>query len=318
MATLNWFTIVVLIAIITHQTTADKSQQCSYKGYALGGVLSKISKINNKTPPQFETTVLQTALDYFNKGSGVTAATLGAIDAVGDVLKAAPQMTAAIGCVTVALGFLNKSPSPQDILNKVTESVNMLTEEVNVMMDQMKDYADVRDLQLEKRLMNNEYKQLFDQWVQCSRKFTQEESENCQKAVEDQIRSSRYHFQPLHDKFGQKFNGKLVYNPNFNYRKSAGTWQWMNKHCGVKEYAGAECLSHYEAKRLEIGIIAFRDYATLHLLALKTLEASYKSHPINTDTLACKNYRRYLGDIKDRADMYVRYARWAYEWDYIR
>jgi len=76
--------------------TYSPKDACEYRGYAPGAVKS-VGKSSAKKPEEFETSMLQTGLDYFMQGSGVSAAALGVIDAVGDVMKAAPQLTAAIG-----------------------------------------------------------------------------------------------------------------------------------------------------------------------------------------------------------------------------
>ncbi|KAK3747982.1 hypothetical protein QZH41_019785, partial [Actinostola sp. cb2023] len=263
--------------------------------------------------------MLQTALGYFNAGSGVSAATIGMIDAVGDVLKVSPQLGAALGILTVGLGFLKKDPSPQDILDKAMSSVKLLSDEVNTMMDGMIDYVDAKDLQLERIVMDNHYNEIFDRWVNCAKELTAERANTCQQRAQNKISSARFHFQPfdeLFDKVNTNENRPL-YTPHFSYRASAGTWQWMKQHCGYDKHTRSECLSHEQVKRLEIGIIPFRDYASLHLLVLKTLQATYKGKS-NTDRLACGYYKRYLSTIARKADYYIRYAKWAYEWTYIR
>lgn len=186
------------------------------------------------------------------------------------------------------------------------------------MIDQLKDYVDAKDLEVQKLNMKNIYKELFQYWINCAKELTPANVNDCQRIAERNIQSARFHFQPLHEKFEQKTDkGKLVYNPQFNYRKSTGTWQWMDENCGLKKHANAKCLSHEDVKRLEVGILPFRDYATIHLLALKTVEATYEKNS-KTDTLACGYYKKYLTERRDKAAVYAGYARWAYEWDYIR
>jgi len=313
--------IVILAAsyLVLEAEGASLSKQCHYSGYVPGGAINKVGRTSVVKPAAFEENMLQTALGYFNDGSGVSAATLGVIDSVGDVLKVSPQLSAALGILTVGLGFLKNDPSPQDILDKAMSSVKLLSDEVNTMMDEMTDYVDAKDLEVERIVMDNHYNEIFDRWVNCAREITAEKANTCQQRAQNKISSARFHFQPFDELFEEKNTNenRPLYTPDFSYRASAGTWQWMKENCGYDKHARAECLSHEQVKRLEIGIIPFRDYASLHLLVLKTLEATYKSKS-NRDRVACGYYKRYLSTIASKADYYIRYAKWAYEWTYIR
>lgn len=315
----TWFLPVIAALLFCLPSEARGfSSQCSYKGYAPGAI-NKVQRSKAVKPAQFETSILQQTLAHMNAGGGVSAAAIGVVDAIGDGLSVSPQMTAALGVMAIGIGFLQESPSPQDILDRAHESVDMLSKEVNDMMDQMQDYADAKTLDLERNLMKANYRKLFDRWFGCAKEATIVMVNDCQRRAVEALRINRYQFQPLHSKFEEKTydyrnREKLAYSPNFAYRASAGTWQWMEKECGSR----MECLTHDEVKRIEIGIIPFRDYATLHLLALKTLTTSYAAQPINNEKVACRNYKRFLKETATKADMYARYAKWAYEWDYIR
>ncbi|KXJ19599.1 uncharacterized protein LOC110254369 [Exaiptasia diaphana] len=316
--------VLILMAILESAQSAPTiktSGHCEYRGY-VPGAINSVSRSRAVKPAKFESTILQQGLEYFNKGSGVTAATLGMIDAIGDVMKAAPQMSAAIGIITVGVGFFSKSPSPQDILDRAFESVKLLSEEVNVMMDQMQDYVDAKNIQTEKNIMSNNYRELFDKWSGCVREVNIPDTNDCQRRAVEALRTSRYHFQPLHKEFEKMKwhpdDGAVQsYNPNFRHRASGGWWQFLEKYCG-EGVRDLQCVTHNQVKLLEVGIIPFRDFASLHLLALKTLEASYRAQPINTDKQACAYYKRYVKELMEAADLYYRYARWSYEWTYIR
>jgi len=276
------------------------SSQCTYKGYAPGFVNS-VQRTNAVKPAPFQESVLEQSLSYLNAGTEVAQASLEMIAVASNVMKSAPQVAAVLGIINVGLGFLEEDISPNDILDKAFESVKLLSDEVNVMMDQMTDYVDAKDLQLEKNIMSNHYRELYDRWIGCGRETTIDGVNDCQRRAVNALRSKRYHFQPLHNEFDQN-----VYNPDFRYRSSAGTWQWMEKY-------NVRRLSHDQVKRLEIGILPFRDYASLHLLALKTLEATLRDK-----SSARTDYKRYVGEMASAADMYIKYAKWAYEWSYIR
>ncbi|KAK3742029.1 hypothetical protein QZH41_006966 [Actinostola sp. cb2023] len=107
-------------------------------------------------------------------------------------------------------------------------------------------------------------------------------------------------------------NGKRKYNPNFTYRYVA-TWQWMKKYAGSHVWAP----THYDVKLLESGLIGFRDYASLHLLSLATLAATYKDEKGKSQE-ACNYFQHYMEKMERKADYYVEYVKWAYEWIYIR
>jgi len=233
-----------------------------------------------------------------------------------------------LGIISVGLGFAQESPSPDDIVDKAYESVQLLSDEVNVMMEQMEDYVDARDLGIEKSIMTNHYNELFDRWFGCAKEQTVEDANDCQRRAVNAMKSKRFHFQRHHDLFGAKIvdvyndKEKMKYDPNFDYRKSTGWWQWMEKHCDQAKpkfpMTNFYCLTHYQVKQLEIGIIPFRDYASLHILALEALVASYKKQPIGRDKIACGYYKRYLQELVDSGKNYAEYAKWAYLWTYIR
>jgi len=191
----------------------------------------------------------------------------------------------------------------------------------------MQDYVDARDFNIEKSIMKNHYHEIFDRWFGCVQEITIDEVNDCQRRAVEAMRTKRFHFQKHHDLFAAKiedyhsYDQKPKYNPNFDYRKSTGWWQWMEEKCNQDRpkfpFTNFYCLTHYQVKQLEIGIIPFRDYASLYLLALEALVASYKQH-IEKDKIACGYYKRYLQDLVDYGKDFTDYAEWAYQWTYIR
>lgn len=289
----------------------SESSQCHFKGYAPGGVLPKLTRISRVKPSKFQETVLDNVLEYFGNAVEIPKATLDVIGTAKNVLKAAPVMSAALGVVAASMELSNSpQPSPNDILNKAHQSINLLTEEVNERLDQMKDYVDATASRIEKDIMTKNYRTLADRWFGCGRIAPGRNSDDCQMTAEELISSERFKFQQLQPKFDQKDrNGKQLYDPNFGYRKAA-TWQWIEEYTGRYVWP----LSHAEVRRIEAGLIPFRDYATLHLLVMKTLAMTYKED----GKKSCKSYKFYEEKIQRKADYYSRYARWAYEWIYIR
>ncbi|KXJ19581.1 hypothetical protein AC249_AIPGENE11305 [Exaiptasia diaphana] len=105
------------------------------------------------------------------------------------------------------------------------------------------------------------------------------------------------------------------YNPDFRSRNSAGVWQYLQRECGSGKRQ-MQCLTHNQVRRLEVEIVKFRDFATLHIYALETLIATYKAQSLRGET--CSYYKRYLSELIHAADYYHGYAEWAYKWAYIR
>lgn len=303
---------IVFLAVLHQSAQGFKhSEQCKFRGYKPGGILPGITAISAVPPAKFESSVLDDVFTYFNKGGATTAATLAVIDSAGVVLKGSPQVAATLGIIAVGVGFASDTPSPDDILERAFKSVELLTEEVNIRMSQLQDYSDVKDLQLEKTIMSRNYKELFDKWSKCAKHRPGRDPNQCQTQAEGDIESARYHFQPVQSEFDEKRNGKQKYDPHFYYRYVA-TWQWMEEMKGSGLFWA---LTYEQVKKLEIGLIPFRDYATLHLIALEALANSYKD---KVGDLACKSYKHTLSLIVEKSDYYVRYVKWAYEWIYIR
>lgn len=303
--TFSWGTAIFLVAVIylsRKGVEATRSSQCTYTGYAPASA-PQISSISVNSPEKFEESVLEKALGIGETGGEIMEKTL-------EISEVSPHLALTFGAIALALGIAQNEPSPQDILNRAHESVQLLANDVNERLNQLQDYADANDLELERRIMTRNYKELFDQWQECLTYKTKAEADNCQARVERAVKSARYQFQPLQSKFDEKDSeGKPVYDPNFEYRYVA-TWQWMNEykdvHVSFPEYK--------EVKRLEIGLIPFRNYVTLHLLVLETL---IKTHEALGDE-GCENLKFFLERMIERSDYYVRYVKWAYEWIYIR
>lgn len=304
--TFKWGIAVFLVMVIHLSLTeaaASRSKQCTYAGYAPGGSVPEITSITAKKPEKFEENVLENAL-----GVGETAGEV--FEKALELSKVAPQLALTFGTIALALGMAQSEPSPQDILDRAHESVQLLANDVNERLNQLQDYADVKDLQLERRVMTRNYKELFDKWQECLTYSTKKEANACQARVERAVKSARFQFQTLQTMFDQKGkDDKPLYDPNFDYRYVA-TWQWMKKYKG----SHVNYPSYDEVKRLEIGLIPFRNYVTLHLLVL---EALIKTQEAQGDE-GCSDLKFYLQRMAERSDYYVRYVKWAYEWIYIR
>ena len=174
-------------------------------------------------------------------------------------LKLAPKLAPALGVFGVALGFVADftKPSPQDILNQANKAIAKLTTEVNDRLVKMEGYVDFRVINLEKDLVNREYRSLFNLFGSCINEATKDKVNECMRDAVKKAASDSPKYMILDTKMG-------VYT---NYKHDRGYYD---------KYP-SKAPSYYDVKRLEAGIISFRDYANLHLLMIATLLNTYKS-----------------------------------------
>lgn len=294
---------LVLLVVLLPTAESGESRQCKFSGYKPGGFLPGITAISAVPPPKFQTNVLDDVLERFGEGAEVAQAV---VEVIAHSSKKSPHVAAALGLFAVAMGLTSNKPSPQDILDRAYKSVELLTEEVNERIKQLQDYADVKDLQLEKRLMERNYRELFDKWFDCAKLRPGQDEAECQGDSEAALRNARFHFQPLQPLFDDKlWDGSQKYDPNRD--KRFADWQYIARKNGNGYWAP----THGQVKQLEIGLIPFRDYATLHLIVLETLAGTYQDK--NGDQ-ACKSYKYYLNMLVEKSDYYARYAKWAFLW----
>ena len=152
----------------------------------------------------------------------------------GTFKNIAPMLGPGLGIASVLLGSVPAlaSPSPQDILRKVNEGFQKLTNDVNNRLEKMKEYVDYKVLKQEKRLMTNDYKELYRFWTNCVNEHTKEKVNRCQ----------RYAAKHMHAK-----------QPTFTAFQS--------------QYENQQSLtSGNDVKRLEISLIVSKQYVTLRLL----------------------------------------------------
>lgn len=225
---IKWSMVVFAVMMIQSSLTeaaASRSKQCTYSGYAPGGPIPQITSISAKKPEAFEENVLKNVLGIGETAGEITEKAL-------ELSHASPQLALTFGAIAIALGIAQSEPSPQDILDRAHESIQFLANDVNERLNQLQDYADVKDLQLQREVMTRNYKELFDQWQECLTYQTKTEADKCQERVEGAVESARYQFQPLQSIYEEKdCDDKPLYDPNFQYRYLA-TWQWMNRNKG--------------------------------------------------------------------------------------
>lgn len=303
-----------LLLLFCHDSQGiTQSKQCKFPGYAPGGIVPKMRDIDIK-PTTFEKSMMQNSLKFLAGKIGTTDDKLHtAVESAFRIFESAPVIGSVVTIIGTSFDIAVDEKDPDEILRKAQESVLLLQDEVNKRLDQMVDYVDAKDLEGEKRAMKNTYKELFDKWSKCARKSSKNEVDRCQKNTEEDIDSARFHFQQKQSMFDQTKKGsKRKYDPNFRYRYVA-TWQWMDRYCGTHAF----CPSHYDVKLIESGLVIFRDYASLHLLSIAALAGTYKLDKA-TNAESCKQYQHYMDKLEKKANYYVEYVKWAYDWIYIR
>ena len=143
----------------------------------------------------------------------------------------------------------------------------------------MKGYVDYKILLLEKELINREYKTLFNLWGNCIGEPRADLVRECQNDALRQLRASS-------PKFMLKADQKNV-------------WSTSN-HPPVND-----------VKRVEVGLLSFRDYAVLDLMQLETICDTYKD---DNTVLGKKYYIKFLNELVTDSRKFIDYANFGYKW----
>ena len=235
---------------------------CSYKGYMPGGGTPNISPIKPPTATMPANALAKIA-GLGSKGASLAMHSSNLMKAFGKgsalFLKIAPKLGPALGVFGAALGFVSAltSPTPQDILNQANKAIAKLTAEVNDRLVKMEGYVDYKVIQLEKDLVNREYRSLFNLFGNCVKEATKNQVNECMRDAETKASSDAPKYTILDTKMG-------AYTDSTEFRS-------------YYDSNPSKAPSFYDVKRIEAGIISFRDFATLHLLMISTLLDTYKS-----------------------------------------
>ena len=183
----------------------------------------------------------------------------------------APKLGNAVGLFGIGLGIVQAfvDPSPQDVLDKANEAIAKLTNEMNDRLDEMKGYVDDRTLNLEKDLIDREYKSLFKLWGNCLKEVRKAQVDECQEDATKDIVAARPKF--------AVFSDRVINN---------------------------QVLSVYEVKRLEANLITFRDYVALSLASLSAITATYANNYYKR-----LEFQRYATDLNNEIEFAKNYVR---------
>ncbi|XP_032232992.1 uncharacterized protein LOC116615470 [Nematostella vectensis] len=263
------------IAHTTQESTPEITWEgnCEYSGYDGSGNQIDIQPIKSPVVEKFDL-----ALSFaFEIKSHVLANAEGlaeTLELIKRFAKVATYASAAFGvfgAVFATVGFA-EGPTPKDILEKVDAAFEEITHSMNLRISSMGQYVDKSIMDMERRLISREFKTLQNKWSVCLEEVTLEDNLRCQRDA------ARYMDTELPKYQNQPFK---------------------------------EDVDLYNTKILEASLLTFRDYASLHLYALKMLVGSYRNDSKSDDK--DKYIKRYLEDIVEKGDLYVKYSQWAYD-----
>ena len=179
------------------------------------------------------------------------------------VAKVASKLSAGFGVFASAFGIIEAftKPTPNEILDKVNKAFAEMAKDVNDRLKKMEGYVDVKIIRAEEDIIRNEFAFLKRYFGSCIRETTEEAARRCQRNANKYIYAELPKFQKLRNQFGS------------------------GKKTGI---------SFYDVKRLEAGLISFRDYASLHLYSLQLLVNTYREDKDSQEK--SKRLRLYLGE----------------------
>ena len=157
---------------------------CKYTGYKPGGGVPNIKPI---TAPEAKMPANALALitGLGSKSAALATSTSDLMQAFNKgtklFFKIAPKLGAALGVFGAALDLVNAfaSPTSQDILDQANKAIAKLTAEVNKRLVQMEGYADAKVINIEKDLINREYRTLFNYFAGCVKETTKAKVDQC-------------------------------------------------------------------------------------------------------------------------------------------
>jgi len=268
---------LILAVLVGHANSSrfyavvEKPQKyCTFEGYVPGGNKITVAKIIAPVAKMQKNVFSGLAGNLGKASVGAQHSTM-LLKGFGKLANIAPKLGPALGLFGVGFSLVKSfiEPSPQDILDQANKAIADLTNEVNSRLDEMKGYVEEKTLELEKDLVNREYKSLFKLWANCVKEVTKEKVNECMEDAAKQIMASRPKFAIFGD------DVQADHQPSIS-----------------------------DVKRIEANLITFRDYVIMSLASLSTLVATFKDDPAKK-----REYIRYANDLNTEIKWCVDYAR---------
>jgi len=225
--------------------------ECDYRGYAPGGKVREVSKIE---APQAKLAAkgIGNVLAGISNEAAIGSAVANAVGAfVEAYAKSAPQLGAALGLFSAAFG--GGGTGPDDILNAVNTAIADLTMEINQAMDSMMGYVDTRVINSEKEMMENQFKAQHRRWTFCLKEETTALATACQTDAAKRLVEDR----PMY----------AIYEDTVT--------------------AGKE-FDSFQRRKMEANLVLFRNYANLVVMELVPLIDIFCADP--SQTYNCKRF----------------------------
>jgi len=250
----------------------DTSGLCYFKGYTPGGNKVIVQKITPQTA-EMEAAMfggLQSNMGKIVASAGGSEVLMKGLGSIKKLASIAPKLGNALGLFGIGLGIVQAfvDPSPQDILDKANEAIAKLANEMDDRLEEMKGYVDQKTMNIEKDLIDREYKSLFKLWGNCIKEVRKAQVDECQEDAVKDIIASRPKF--------AIFGDRIINN---------------------KE------LSDYDIKRLELSLITFRDWVAMTLGSLSAITATYANNRYKR-----LEFRRYAQDLNAEIEFAKKYV----------
>lgn len=253
----------------------DNIWDCDYKGYVPGGGVTSIGSI--KAP---KATIAKNGFaDVMGKAEDAAALAETGIVFAHEVLdmfsKVAPTLGPMLGVFGAATGVLKSltEVQPEDILNACNEAMGELTKDINDKILRMEGYVKSSVIDLEKNLINREYRYGFNLWTNCAKEASVELSNECQREAAATM---------------------AAYRPKF------AVFAWKLK--------ANQPLTGFEAREVEAYLPVFRAYANLMLMMLKPLIQTYEKDNSPTGR---NHFNRYNNQFKSEVAFFTEYSQKA-------
>lgn len=275
MQVLHFVTLSLLFGVASSKwfhIRKDSLTDCTYDGYAPGGKVKSVGEI--KAPvAELSMHGLGGVVGDAKSMADLTSPAISAINEFKDEFsKVAPKLGACLGvfgALTGALMDIGK-PGPQDILNSVNTAIEDLTNAMNSKLKQMEGYVDTQVINSEILKVKNNYRASFTLWKNCMREYSAEKATECQMDAVKVLVAQRPKFTP-----------------------------------SDLDVEGMKKLDSINRRRVEAGLVLFRDYANLVIMELTPLIEQFCEQ---NSPEAKHNCKRFSEDLNNEVDFYIRYA----------